>query len=89
MGGVGEEEVRDAGPRAQLGVSEERREKLCPAPHITQLRFTRNIAAINHVKKNWSRPVNQPQLVGPVMVVAAVGTVKVCLPAVVNFLPCN
>lgn len=63
--------ARDAGPRAQLGVPEERREKLCSAPDITRLLLTRNIAAINHVK-NWSRPVNQSQLVGPVTVVTVV-----------------
>lgn len=86
MGGGGEGEVRDAGPRAQLGVPEKRRENLCSAPHITRLLLTRNIVAINHAK-NWSRPVNQ--LVGPVTVAAAVGRVNVCLPTVVNFLLCN
>lgn len=60
--------MRDTGPRAGLGAPEERREKLCSAPHATRLLLTRNIAAINHIK-NWSRPVNQSQLVGLVTVV--------------------
>lgn len=85
---MGEGEVRDAGPGAQLSVPEERRENLCSAPHITRLLLTRNIVAINH-GKNWSRPVNQPQCVWPAMVVAAVGRVNVCLPTVVSFLLCN
>lgn len=60
--------MRDAGPRAELGVPEERRESLCSAPYVTRLLLTRKITAINHVK-NWMRAENQSQLVGPVTVV--------------------